>query len=567
MSNPFQAALFDELTALYPDSTQDGGAQSYTVAACNGTFAGAHILLTGLTPGLPVAADVRGAHTAFRLFELIPVPVEVSTGAKLRTAYLKNDVNDTLDRQAPFYIYEALKPMYNLLMPTGVVAALAFKTPVEYCKQRETQTFTITLTHAGETRTLTLTVERFPCAVPKAGKGTFQYVNWINYHNVAKYHHLPEGSREHDAMIVKYLRAALFSRQNMVNIPVTECFRLEAGEPKLDEAALLRYVSLARRAGIPYLQGSDFCARLAGQADDDAFYDSLPHDTFTSPDEVAEAFKHVAFDKFDNGTMARVTLTGEALPGAAGEKTLAKMARALHAFLQKHDLTGCWTQCCMDEPNDALAPVYKLITGIVKREMPDVRLLEPVLPTHALTGCIDVYCPSADIYEQDRAYYDGLAQGGAELFVYTCLTPGGAYCNRMLDMQRLRQVYLGWAPAKYPNIKGFLHWGLNQYPSDPYARSCVMFSEQVLEFHPKRAMFLPAGDFCILYPGFDEPLLSTRSEAHRIGLEDLCLLQALDQEQADALVSRVFRGFADYELSIPAYRAARKALMIATSYA
>ena len=141
--------------------------------------------------------------------------------------------------------------------------------------------------------------------------------------------------------------------------------------------------------------------------------------------------------------------------------------------------------------------------------------------------------------------------------------------NRMLDMQRLRQVLLFWMPAVYPNVQGFLHWGLNQYPAgvNPFERSSTMFSEQVLEFHPKRAMFLPAGDCCIFYPGYDEPLLSTRSEAHRLGLEDLCLLQTLPAGEARALAQTVARGYADYTKSIPVYRAAKLRLLEAAQNA
>ena len=102
MADGFHAGLFDELEALYPDSS--GGAAQYGVAAAKGTVAGVHILLTGLTPGQPVSIEVSGPHTAFKLFELVPVPVEVNTGARLRTAYLHDDVNETLIRKAPFYI-------------------------------------------------------------------------------------------------------------------------------------------------------------------------------------------------------------------------------------------------------------------------------------------------------------------------------------------------------------------------------------------------------------------------------------------------------------------------------
>ena len=91
-----------------------------------------------------------------------------------------------------------------------------------------------------------------------------------------------------------------------------------------------------------------------------------------------------------------------------------------------------------------------------------------------------------------------------------------------------------------------------------------MFSEQLLEFHPKRAMFLPAGDFGIFYPGYREPYISVRSEAHRIGYEDLCMLEALrekDPEREEEILDAVFRGCADYEKSVEKYRDARRELL------
>ena len=410
-----------------------------------------------------------------------------------------------------------------------------------------------------QTRELHLTVHQYPCKVEKAGENTHQYVNWINYGNVAKYHGLERFTPAYNKMLDKYLRAAVFSRQNAINIPIGECLSVENGEPVLDEKRLLYYVSAARKAGIVYLQGDAFCVRAAGLADNDDFYNSLDHENITHPEEIVKAFRDQAFDAFDYGPTAMVSLTGELIPGG-GEATLAKEAALVYDFIVKNDLQKYWIQCCMDEPNDALADVYHLITDTVHKAMPGIALMEPVLPSHKLEDTCDILCPSADIYEKDREYYDGLVEKGARLYVYTCLTPGGAYCNRMLDMQRLRQVWLGWAPALYPNIEGFLHWGLNQYPNgdDPFHRSAVMFSEQVLEYHPKLPMFLPAGDFCIFYPGYNQPLITTRSEAQRMGLEDLCLLETL--EDAQEFVKRVFRGYADYTLDIAEYRKAKDEL-------
>lgn len=555
----FEVKLFDELESLYPDSTQEGGRESYALSACNGTYAGVHLLLTGLTPGMPVSIEVKGPNRAFKLFELLPVPVEVNTGARLRSAYLHDDVNETVIRKAPFYIYEALNPIFNLLMPKTVTAAVKFSTAIEYVRAKADAEWTFTVTHQNESRELHFTVHQYPCKVEKAGKNTHQYVNWISYANVAKYHGLQRFSPEYGRMLDKYLRAAVFSRQNMINIPVGECLSMKDGQPLLDEERMLYYVNAAKKAGIVWLQGDAFCSCAAGLADNDDFYNSLDHDTISHPEEIVTAFRNEAFERFDYGTLAQVTPGGGLIPGE-GEEMLGKAAALVYNFVKKNGLQDQWIQCCMDEPNDALAEAYRRITDIVHKAMPGIPLMEPMLPSHELENTAEILCPSADVYESDRAYYDGLVEKGARLYVYTCLTPGGAYCNRMLDMQRLRQVWLGWAPALYPNIEGFLHWGLNQYPNgdDPFHRSAVMFSEQVLEYHPKLPMFLPAGDFCIFYPGYNQPLITTRSEAQRMGLEDFCLLEKLPDAQP--FVQQVFRGYADYTLDIAQYRKAKDEL-------
>ena len=132
--------------------------------------------------------------------------------------------------------------------------------------------------------------------------------------------------------------------------------------------------------------------------------------------------------------------------------------------------------------------------------------------------------------------------------VYTCLDPAGNYCNRLLDQERLRQVWLGWAPALYDNIEGYLHWG-------------GMFMDR-LDFY--RLNSLPAGDPAIMFPGFFEVYSSTRLEAHRIGFEDLVLLEQLKERNfswVENLIHTVFRRYDDYEKDIVQYRKARRLLL------
>lgn len=566
IQSEFNARLFDELEPAYPDMNVNDGVTSYSVAGANGTYAGVNIVMSGITPGIPVTFDVKGEHTGFKLFNMIAVPVEVNTGAKQRSEYLKNDHNDNVIRRAPFMVYDALEPIYNIVMPTMTTMAVSFKSIIEYIRENRTQAWEITVTHGQTSITLKLEVELFSNVVPKAGLDTHKFVNWFSFNAIAKLHNLVKWSAEYENMMEKYFRVAVFSRQNMLAIPLDEVFEIKDGKPILNICRLETIIRIAKKTGMAWFQGGAVAERAVGQSDDDEFYNSLDHENFTSTDDVAARFRFLAFDYFDNGDKAQVSLTHELLPGKAGEDTIRSIAKQLNTFIVEHDLVDVWVQCGLDEPNDAMCAVYRVITGIIKEEMPKTPILEPVLPTQAVVGALDIWCPSLDIYEQNQEFFDNRVKEGDRLFVYSCLTPGGNYCNRLLDLERLRIVWLSWAPIKYSNIEGFLHWGANQYTqTNPFTRQAQMFSEQVLEFHPKRANFLPAGDFCIFYPGYNEPMISVRSESHRIGYEDLCMLEELKKKnpkKAQELVAMVFRGYMDFEKSVSKYREVKRMIMI-----
>ena len=120
----------------------------------------------------------------------------------------------------------------------------------------------------------------------------------------------------------------------------------------------------------------------------------------------------------------------------------------------------------------------------------------------------------------------------------------------------------GWALVKY-DLAGFLHWGFNHYCSgvDPFTQSVVPHGQGPPNY-------LPAGDSHVVYPGKDGPLSGQRFEAQRIGLEDaelLRLLAARDPARAQAIITRLFRAFDNYETDLAAYRAAKRDLLIALS--
>jgi hypothetical protein len=174
--------------------------------------------------------------------------------------------------------------------------------------------------------------------------------------------------------------------------------------------------------------------------------------------------------------------------------------------------------------------------------------------TKNVVGLVDIWCPQVQEYQANREFFDQRMVAGDKVWVYTCLSPGGPWLNRLLDEERLRQVYIGWALAKY-NLQGYLHWGGNFHTTKPF--------EELVRFHME-GQYLPAGDSHILYPWQGGPLSSHRFEAHRIGFEDCELLaqvKSYDAARAARIISQVVQAFDGYNTDVATYRAARESLL------
>ena len=236
-----------------------------------------------------------------------------------------------------------------------------------------------------------------------------------------------------------------------------------------------------------------------------------------------------------------------------GKRMLAQMAERIIAVMKENKWDRQWLQGLFDEPEDAYVARYKELVDVLRGLKPDVKILEATM-TMKVAGLVNVWCPQVQEYQANQEFFDKRKEAGDDVWVYTCLSPGGSWLNRLLDEERLRQVYIGWALAKY-NLQGFLHWGLNFHTSKPF--------EELVRFHME-GQFLPAGDSHILYPLHDGPLSSHRFEAHRIGMEDYELLAQLkshDAPRAQQIIALVLQAFDKYSKDIATYRKAKNLLL------
>ena len=209
-----------------------------------------------------------------------------------------------------------------------------------------------------------------------------------------------------------------------------------------------------------------------------------------------------------------------------------------------------------DEPNTRVADEYRVLSGIVRKFMPGIRLIDAV-EMYELRGSLDIWVPRNIYYAENRASFEHLRSLGDELWFYTCCQPGGHYCNRLLDMPLLRTRMLFWGNYKY-NLTGYLHWGLNHWNpgTNPYEDTCTKSGPD---------SYWPAGDTHIVYPLGGNVIGSMRAEMTRCGTEDYELLRQLSQtqpERAKAICDRIFRAFDDCDNSAADFDAAHDELVM-----
>jgi hypothetical protein len=525
-----RAGLFDELVELYPDDDPRDGLQSLSLHTARGVPLGVHVLVDGLEVGgavtLRVSRDGSPLRDA-RWCRLIDVPVEENTGLSSRTEQWDGAANPHVVRRAPFRIFEALAPMVPPSLAPASRLALRLEIPIAADAATGRHEHVIVIGQGPRRHELRLVSVVHQAVVPPTGRDTLHFTNWISAQNVARWHGLEPWSEPFWAMLEQYARLMARGRQNTVQVRWADMFeRVDDGPPRLRRERLERYVRTFAEAGLHWIEGAPVAGRPGGDWSSSRLQLGIVDLPATSPE---------------------------------GATALAAMAGQLHAVMRANGWHDCWIQHLADEPTDTNAADYAKLAAIMREHLPGVPILEATM-SRQLVGAVDIWCPQVHELQRHRAFFEQRRAAGDRLWVYTCLVPGGPWLNRLLDQERLRQTYIGWALVRY-ELDGFLHWGLNKYRADPFARSVVDHPAQ-----PGTSNKLPAGDTHLVYPGSDGPWSSHRMEAHRIGMEDaelLRMLRARDPEAATAIIELVLRGFDDYDTDVAAYRAARRALLVA----
>ena len=523
-----QLWVVDPLEAIYPDENNVSSfTQEWSADFIPATEIAAHILVkVPKNTAYSLSAQIEGSEVKGAISELIDVPVEQNTGVDSRTEQYKGIKNPDVIREAPFRIFEVIKPIKtSVFVGDGNYQAYRFSLPVQWKSEGEV-TINFKLTFNKDTYTGLFKAKVYPIEIPSASESNFFYTNWFNLSKMEYHHGLERWSSNWFQMLDKYAALMAHGRQNAILIP-GELLYLDNETIKLDENKLWQFLEVFQKHGFQFFEAPHLMNRG-------------PNDDWGDPE-------------------LKVALTGRRYYKEDGKKDIERIMTLFRDFAIKYNLVDSWLQHISDEPTAVNAECYGEVSKQVKSIFPQVSIMEATNDRENLKGAIDIWCPIINDFQENEAFFRSREQQGEQILVYTCLIPGGKWLNRTLDMEKLRQVYFGWGAAHY-NTDGYLHWGLNQYQADPFQISAVK--------HPSPAAgpnnYLPAGDTHILYPGDNKPLSSLRFEAHREGIEDYELLEQLkikNQAAYKKLMRKLFRSYTDYNVNIIDYREVKKEML------
>ncbi|OPH57711.1 hypothetical protein BC351_04135 [Paenibacillus ferrarius] len=530
---PYQ--IFHTNEWLYPDTLiSESGPDSISLSTARGSRAGCQILIQLEDVGAPLSwtytptpsAAMNCDNIQMELFRLRDVLVNENTGPKYSTIPVGTPA-DYITRPAPFRVYDALQRVDQAFTTSSPKEALYVSWHIPASLLPSIYHGEICLTAGNQAINIPVTLEVFQAVVPE--QETLAITNWLSNQNAATYHGLELWSEDHWHMLRKYGEAMRRTRQThfLVGLELID-IQEDTGRYTFDFTKVKRYIELFLSLGFTGIEGGHLASRTGW--DDPLFVLNYRNDIkATSPE---------------------------------GYTFLAQFLPAWQQFLQQHDWLDRTIQHVADEPIQQSASDFRILSSIVRKFMPGVKLIEAMIYPH-IEGSLDIWVPTNEGFDQHQAHFQHLQNLGETVWFYTCWNPGGHYLNRFLDIPLLKTRYLHWGNYKY-GLKGYLHWGFNMYldNQDPFELTCPYLAPGV---HAKR---VPSGDTHIVYPDAEGPMLSMRLEAMRLGVEDYELLQLLagvNKPLADEILQSCFFSFTGVETNSVNFDLAHRRLLEAVS--
>lgn len=520
-----KVSLFDELDPIYPDTEIKKEIDYVLLDAPRGGVLSVNVLLNKLEKRdiISIKHNLEGFFDKTKISRLLDVPVEENTGLESRTEQYDKKTNPYVLRKAPFNVYEVLQPIEFPFLSENETEAFNIKWTLPMGLSEGSYKSSIVIKGLNFSKILNITTVVHKTIVPPAGYNTYGYTNWFSLQNIAKMHQVTMWSEGHWDLIKKYAIVMAEGRQNVFWVTLPDMFDLVHGEQQLQSDRLEKLIKIFSEAGIYYVEFAPLAHRSKGDWSSKTLSSKLKSGMLVNSEEGYEFYENIF--------------------------------KQLKSIIDKNNWNGRTMFHISDEPTDEVVADYKLFVEHLRKYFPNSPIIEATM-TLGLSGVVDYWCPQVQEFQKHQDFFENRKKDGDQVWVYSCLVPGGKWLNRLLDQHKLRQVYIGWSLAKF-ELGGYLHWGLNHYQTpNPFVKSVVDHPDL-----PGSINKLPAGDTHIIYPGINEPWTSLRFNAHRIGMEDAELFKVLDKKERIKLMENCFKLYDDYKTDVVLYRQVRKMLL------
>lgn len=489
---------------LYPDITQyRGESRAIEMETTRFFKAGAQVLLIGAERGLQWSCDLAGVNAE----PMISVYVGANPGLE------ESNREHFPERRASFRVYDCIADWQDERVWDSNMALYVTFDP----QGRSAGVYEGTLT-VGELH--------IPINVRIRDIGTLpERLTILNNYlpsKAAEAHHMAENDERFAAVNGSYLERLREMHQTALYVPDKVVNEKTAHGYSFDFSELIAFCREAKEYGFKTFYLHALGSRVK----------------WDLPTVVINGFPAMSFDAY---LYAKAYLT-------ALKSALTEAGFALEDFYMG----------VADEPTSVNAAEYCAVCALIKKFLPEIKLLDAVMIDSVYYGP-DAVAVTPQTYLKRREIFDQLRED-MQLWYYVALSPRKeGMINRFLDFPLLTSRYLHWANFRY-GFCGYMHWAVNFYQpgQDPFEDTCCKHKTH------GDVWMLPPGDTHIFYPGRNGPYRSMRSENERMGAEEYALFDAVaafDPERAMELCKSAFREFDDFEIDATRFEEIRKSIL------
>ena len=511
------AWLTDSLTRLCPDSLPSRRkADIFRVYAAQGERVSCQLGVRATGTGEPVTVRLSsrsdiGVGVRIRRVGYVPVP-------HYNTPIIAGHHEGTL----PGYVGDPLFDEQSILLRPGETAAFWLTILTDRTCRPGPQRVQLEVDFAGQVHRCELVVHI--CDVALYQRKDFPVTNWFYADALCDFYGLEPFSEGFWSIFRHYVRNIVAHGQDVLYVPVftppldgvkrpTQLLKVRRraeGKYAFDFTDVLKWIRSAGRCGIRLFEFSHLFTQWG----------------------AANAIR-IYHDQGMDGKLlwpAKTPATGKTY-----RNFLSQYLPALKRFLVREKLMDRCFFHLSDEPNGpAHRANYSRARTTLRRIAPWMKVMDAISEIEfARKGLIDMPIPSIRTVKE-------FLDEDIECWTYFCCNPRGKYLNRLMDTPLAKIRMAGWLFYR-TGVRGFLHWGYNYW----YKRQ----SRQLIDpFTVNDAYAAPDwayGDTFLVYPGPKGPIDSVRWELFSESLQDYTLLQTLDIDRNDKLLSAII-GYDDF---------------------